>query len=147
MILALNKWDLVKNDPALIQSLDKSLDRQLEFISFVPTIHISALTGEKVDKLFPWLDKIWEQYNHRVPTAAVNRLLETITEKHPPPYSGKKRPNFLYATQVAVRPPSFTFFVKRPEGIHHTYRRYLINQFKEQFGLHLIPIKIFLREK
>jgi len=147
MVIAFNKWDLVKNKPSLIKSLEDSIDRKLGFVSFVPTINISALTGERVKKLFTSIDKVWVQYNSHVSTPAINKALENIVKKHPPPFIGGKRPKFYYATQVSIHPPAFLFFVNRPDSIHLSYKRYLINQFKEQFGLNIIPIKIFFRER
>jgi len=147
MIMAFNKWDLVKNKTPLITSLENSIDRQLGFVSFVPTINISALTGERVNKLFTVIDRVWAQYNSHVPTPAINKTLENIVKKHPPPFIGGKRPKFFYATQVSIHPPVFIFFVNRPDSIHLSYKRYLINQLRKQFGLHLIPIKVFFRER
>ena len=147
MIIAFNKWDLVKNKPPLITSLENSIDRRLGFVSFVPTINISALTGHRVNKLFTLIDRVWAQYNSHVSTPAINKTLENIVKRHPPPFIGGKRPKFFYATQVSIHPPVFIFFVNRPDSIHLSYKRYLINQLRKQFGLHLIPIKVFFRER
>jgi GTP-binding protein len=147
MIIAINKWDLVKNDPYLIRSLEDSVDRQLGFISFVPKIRISALTGERVKKLFALLDTVWEQYDRHAATPAINKALEAIVKNNPPPYSGGKRPKFFYATQVSIHPPTFAIFVNRKNDIHHPYKRYLENQFRIQFGLDLIPIRIVFKER
>jgi len=129
------------------KSLENSIDRQLGFVSFVPTMNISALTGERVKKLFTLIDKVWIQYNSHVSTSAINKTLENIVKSHPPPFIGGKRPKIFYATQVSIHPPVFIFFVNRPDSIHLSYKRYLINQFKKQFGLNLIPIKVFFRER
>jgi len=147
MVIAFNKWDLIKNNPSLIKSLEDSVDRQLGFVSFVPTVNISALTGVRVKKLFKHIDTVWAQYDSRVPTPAVNRVLETIVKKHAPPLVGGRRPKFFYATQVSVHPPTFAIFVNRRDSIHASYEKYLANQFREQFGLHLIPVKMFFKER
>jgi GTP-binding protein len=147
MIIAFNKWDLIKNNTPLITSLENSIDRKLGFVSFVPTINISALTGERVNKLFTVVDRVWAQYNSHVPTPAINKTLEDIVKRHPPPFIGGKRPKFFYATQVSIHPPVFILFVNRPDSIHLSYKRYLINQLRKQFGLNLIPIKVFFRER
>ncbi|OQY15802.1 MAG: ribosome biogenesis GTPase Der [Desulfobacterium sp. 4572_20] len=76
----------VKNNPPLIKSLENSIDRQLGFVSFVPIINISALTGERVKKLFTLIDRVWAQYNSHVSTPAINKTLENIVKRHPPPY-------------------------------------------------------------
>jgi len=147
MVIAFNKWDLVKNNPSLIKSLEDSVDRQLRFVSFIPTVNISALTGVRVNRLFKLIDTVWAQYDSRVPTPVVNKVLEDIVQRHPPPSVGRRRPKFFYATQVSVHPPTFVVFVNRPDSVHASYEKYLANQFREQFGLHLIPVRIFFRER
>jgi GTP-binding protein len=147
MVIAFNKWDLIKDNPSSIRSLEDSVDRQLRFVSFVPRINISALTGERVRGLFKLIDTVWAQYSLRVSTPAINRALEDIVKRHPPPSIGGRRPKFYYATQVSVYPPTFIIFVNYPDSIHSSYERYLVNQFREQFGLNLIPIKIFFRKR
>ncbi len=147
IVIAFNKWDLVKNESSLIRSLEDSVDRQLRFVSFAPKINISALYGERVKKLFTLIDTVWAQYNFHIETPAINRVLKDIVKKHPPPFIGRWRPKFFYATQVSVHPPTFIIFANRPDSVHLSYKRYLINQFRDQFSLNLIPIKIFFRER
>ena len=147
MVIAFNKWDLVKNNPSLIRPLENSIDRQLGFVSFVPTINISALYGERVKKLFTLIDTVWTQYNSHFPTPAINRALENIVKKHPPPLIGGRRLKLFYATQISIHPPTFIIFVNRPDDVHLSYKRYLVNQLREQFGLNHIPIKVFFRER
>ena len=147
IILALNKWDLVKRDPSHIRSVGNAIERQLVFISFAPRLHISALTGEGVAKLFPIIDTVWKQLNTRIPTPALNKALEKAVNRHPPPQSSGRELKLLYATQVSVHPPTIIIFVNRADYVRRTYERYLINQFKAQLGLDLIPLKIVFRER
>jgi len=147
MVKAFNKWDLVKGNPLLRKSLEDSVDRQLGFISFVPTIHISALTGERTNKLFTLIDAVWEQYNTHVPTPIINKALDHIVAKNPPPLVSGKRLKLFYATQVSVQPPTFAIFVNRPDAVRPSFKRYLINQFREQFNLNLIAVKVLFRER
>jgi GTP-binding protein len=147
MVKAFNKWDLVKGNPLLRKSLENSIDRQLRFISFAPTIHISALTGERINKLFTLIDAVWEQYNTHVPTPIINKALEHIVAKNPPPLVSGKRLKLFYATQVSVQPPTFAIFVNRPDAVRPAFKRYLINQFREQFNLNLITVKVLLKER
>lgn len=147
MVIAFNKWDLIKGSPDLITFLEDSIDRQLRFVSFVPRVNISALTGQGVKKLFKLIDTVWAQYNAHVPTPALNRVLGTIVKRQPPPPVGGKTPRLLYATQVSVHPPTFTIFVNRPDSVHASYERYLVNQFREQFGLHSVMLKIVFKER
>ena len=147
IILALNKWDLVKTDPFLIRSVGNAMERRLVFISFAPRLHISALTGEGVAKLFPVIDTVWKQLNTRIPTPALNKVLEKAVDRHPPPQSSGRALKLLYATQVSVHPPTIIIFVNRADYVRRTYERYLINQFKAQLGLDRIPLKIVFRER
>ena len=147
MVKAFNKWDLVKGNPLLRKSLEDSIDRQLGFISFVPTINISALTGERVNKLFTLIDAVWEQYNTHVPTPIINKALDHIVAKNPPPLVGGKRLKLFYATQVSAQPPTFAIFVNRPDAVRPSFERYLLNQFREHFSLNLIALKILFRER
>ena len=147
MVKAFNKWDLVKGNPLLRKSLEDSIDRLLGFISFVPTINISALTGERVNKLFTLIDAVWEQYNTHVPTPIINKALDHIVAKNPPPLVGGKRLKLFYATQVSAQPPTFAIFVNRPDAVRPSFERYLLNQFREHFNLNLITLKILFRER
>lgn len=147
IVRAFNKWDLVRGNPDLLNSLDNSIDRHLGFVSFVPTIRISAITGEKVGKLFQAVDAVWTQYNTRVPTPLINKALERIVTKVPPPGVGGRRLKFFYATQISVQPPTFVIFANRPDSVRISYERYLINQLRENLELDLIPIKICFRER
>ena len=147
VILAVNKWDLVKNDTEKIKQLNLDIERQLQFISYAPRINISALTGERVVKIFNKIDTVFEQFNMRVNTGAVNRLIEDMIFKRPPPLVGRTRLKFYYATQTGTRPPTFIVFVNRPKAVHFSYERFIINQIRENFGLNNIPIRVIFRER
>lgn len=147
MIIAFNKWDLIKNDRSRVNSLNNAIDRQLDFIPFVPRLNISALTGENVRKVFSIIENVWDQYNTNIATPFINDMLKKITEDHPPPYVGGRMLKFFYSTQVSVRPPVFVIFVNRPADVIASYKRYIINQFRKRLGLHHIPIKIFFRAR
>jgi len=145
MIKAFNKWDLLKGNPDLLNSLEVSIERHLDFVAFVPVIRISALTGERIGKLFQAIDAVWTQYNTRVPTPLLNRALEDVVRKTPPPSVGGKNLKLFYATQISVQPPTFVIFANRPDSIRTSYKRYLINQFRANLKLDLIPIKMHFR--
>jgi GTP-binding protein len=147
MVLAVNKWDLVKGDPRAGKRLDDQIARQLKFLSFVPRLNISALTGERVMKLLPKIDQVYEQFSTRAPTPAVNTAIREIMEKHPPPRSGRGRLKFLYAAQVRSRPPTFVLFVNRPEMVHFSYERFVVNELRARLGLELTPIRLKFRER
>ncbi len=147
VILAMNKWDLVKKDPEKKKRLSDTLDRQLSFLSFAPRLYVSALTGEKVKNLFGKIDLLHGQLFRRIDTSVVNKALTHIVKKNPPPKMGPGRLKFLYATQTGVMPPSFALFVNRPDLVHFTYQRYLVNRFREQFDLNEVPIRLKFKKK
>ncbi len=147
MVKAFNKWDLVQGKPTLRKSLEDSIDRQLGFISFVPTVYVSALTGERINTLYTLIDAVWEQYNTHVPTPIVNKALNHVVEKNPPPLVSGKRLKLFYATQVSSQPPTFAIFVNRPDIVRPSFKRYLINQFREQFNLNSITVKVLFKER
>jgi GTPase len=147
VILAVNKWDLVKKDPEKKKHLVNTLDRQMSFLSFAPQLYMSALTGEKVKALFEKIDLLHGQLFRRIDTNIVNKALTLMVQKNPPPKMGRGRLRFFYATQTGVMPPSFALFVNRPDLVHFTYERYLLNQFREQLDLNEVPIRLKFRKK
>ncbi len=147
IVLAVNKWDLIKKDAERKKRLELSIDRQLQFISYAPQINISALTGEKVNKLFDKIDLVYDQFNMRVNTGAVNRSIDEMIQKRPPPVTGRTRLKFYYATQTGTRPPTFVVFVNRPDAVHFSYKRFMINQLREIFKLNNTPIDVIFRER
>lgn len=148
VVLAVNKWDLVKGDTRERTTLDNSIERQLKFISYAPRLNLSALTGEGVMKLFGRIDRVFEQFSMRIGTGALNRALKRITEEHPPPRIGRGgRLKFLYATQTRTRPPTFVMFLNRPDMLHFSYERFLINRLREYFRLDSTPIKLNFRKR
>ncbi len=147
IVVALNKWDLIKTDDSKRKALQRSLERELGFLDFAPKVRTSALTGEGIRKLFDQIDRVYAQFSSSVKTSDLNRVLKQITSNHPPPLIGHKRPGFSYATQVNIRPPTFLIFVNRPDLIQPNYQRYLVNQFRSRLGLTLTPIRIILKKK
>jgi len=147
VILAVNKWDLMKGKTREIQSLKNAMERQLKFVSFAPRINLSALTGERVMKLFGKIDLLYEQFSRRISTPKVNSAVQEMIEKHPPSRIGRGRLKLFYATQTGTRPPTFVVFVNRPDMIHFSYERFLINQLRERFRLELTPIKLRFQER
>ena len=147
VILALNKWDLVKKDPEKKKHLADTLDMQLSFLSFAPKLYVSALTGEKINKIFQEIDLLRGQLFSRTETSIVNKVLADIVQKNPPPKMGPGRLKFLYATQTGVMPPSFAIFANRPDLVHFSYERYMMNQLREQLGLNQVPIRIKFKKR
>jgi GTP-binding protein len=147
LVLAVNKWDLLKGEAQKRAALELDIERQLKFISFAPRVNISALTGERVMKLFNKINVVHEQFSRRISTSSLNSALRKMIDRHPPPIVGRGRLKFNYATQVRSRPPTFVLFVNKPAAVHFSYERYLINQIKSRFQLESTPIRLVFREK
>lgn len=147
IVLAVNKWDLIKGDDEKRKQLNLDIDRQLQFITYAPRINISALTGERVKKLFEKIDLVYDHFSTRVPTAEVNRAIEEMMHKRPPAITGTTRLKFYYATQTGTRPPTFVVFVNRSGAVHFSYKRFMINQLREIFNLNNTPINVIFRER
>ena len=147
IVIAVNKWDLVKKDPEKKKNLEKAFDLQLGFVSFAPRLNLSALTGEGAKNLLGKVDLVYDEFSRKVETPAVNRALEEICRKKPPPRSGRLHLKLSYATQIGVRPPTFAVFANRPDMLHFSYHRFLINQFRERLDLGHVPIKLVFKKK
>lgn len=146
-IVILNKWDLLSKDNATIGSWALQVKDTLKFLDFAPILSLSALTGQRVIKIFELIDRVYGEYTCRLATSKINAELEDITRRLPPPRY-RNRPNKInYATQFSIKPPSFLLFVRDPKGIYFSYERYLKNQFRERFGLDHVPIRLIFRKK
>ncbi|MBW2357159.1 MAG: GTP-binding protein [Deltaproteobacteria bacterium] len=147
VVLVVNKWDLIKDDTRKSEGIDNAIDRQLQFISFAPRINLSALTGHRVMKLFDKINLVYDQFSRRISTSSVNTAIQKMIEKHPPPRIGRGRLKFLYATQPRIRPPTFVVFVNRPDMVHFSYERFLVNQLRAHFQLEFTPIKLKFKKR
>ncbi|MBW2560278.1 MAG: ribosome biogenesis GTPase Der [Deltaproteobacteria bacterium] len=146
-ILILNKWDLIEKDNSTIGTHVQYVKDTLKYLDFSPIITISALSGQRVTKVFDLINTVYDQYSQRVSTSLLNTKLEGFTTKLPPPRY-RNRPNKInYATQIAVRPPTFVFFVREPKGIHFSYERYLSNRIHEELGFEHTPVRLIFRKK
>jgi len=147
LIIVVNKWDLIKKDQYKIKAMMDSIERRLKFVDYAPRINISALTGENVGLVFKKVDLVYKQINTRIKTSVVNEGLQEILRLHPPPMKGGKILKLYYATQVDVMPPTFVIFANNPKWVTSSYERFLINQFRERFGLENSPIKLVFKER
>jgi GTP-binding protein len=146
LILAINKWDLVKDREAALRRLRDRLGISLSQARGVPLLTLSALTGGGVDKLLPKVLAVFEIWSRRVATGELNRWLAEVGERHPPPVSKGRRVRLRYITQAKSRPPTFILFASRPEGLPDSYLRYLTNELREAFDLPGVPIRLHLRK-
>jgi GTPase len=146
IIVAVNKWDLVKGTDAA-DDFDERMRRRLKFLEYAPVLHISAKTGERTPRLLETIDRVAEARNRRVSTGELNRFVEAVTAAHPPSSPGRKAVRILYAAQVGVAPPSFVFFTNVATTFHFSYSRFLVNQLRDSFGFLGTPIRIQVRAR
>lgn len=147
MVLVVNKWDLVEKDTYTMEKYRAAAAEALDFMPYVPAVFISAKFNQRVPQVMERALLVIEERQKRVPTAALNKMLREAVEKHPPPSRPGKWVKFYYATQVDISPPSFVFFCNYAEAVHFSYRRYLENQLREQFGFVGTPIRIRFRNR
>lgn len=146
LVIAVNKWDSVRDKKAALQKLYDRLEISLNQVRGIPIVTFSAKSGKGVDGLIPAVLKIYESWNRRIGTGPLNRWLVEMIENHPPPLSRGRRIKLRYMTQAKTRPPTFAVFVSRPEGLPESYTRYLVNAMREDFDLKGVPIRLFPRK-
>lgn len=146
-ILLLNKWDLVEKDATAAKRYMDEVRERLKFLRFAPVLTISARTGQRVFKIFDWVETVYEQFSTRVSTGQLNRVFEAIVKKHQPPVHKGRLVKFYYATQVVAAPPTFVCFVNDPDGVHFSYKRYMVNELREALGLDRTPLRLIFRKR
>jgi GTP-binding protein len=146
-VLCLNKWDAVDKDHKTFDQVAAEIRRHLGPHGHVPIVSMSALSGQRVARLFPAVDQVFTEWRRRVPTAEVNTFLEDAVRNLPPPVSGRKRTRLYYMTQVSSGPPVFATFTSYPEGIATAYQRYLVNRLRDTFGFAGVPVTIRYRKR
>lgn len=146
-VIAVNKWDAVEKDGNTMNKFQKELEVDFSFMSYAPIVFISALTGQRIDKLFEQIVSTHEQNCRRISTGMLNDMLSYATAKVQPPSDKGKRLKLYYMTQASTKPPTFVVFCNRSDLFHFSYQRYIENQIRETFGLTGTPIKIVVRER
>jgi GTP-binding protein len=147
VVVLVNKWDAIEKDAYTINEYTDQVRHALNFMPYVPLIFISAKSGQRVDKILPEVITVYEARYQRVPTAQLNRLMRQVISRHPAPQKGGIRVKFNYATQANVDPPTFVFFVSRPEWVHFSYQRYLENQIRAEHPFPGTPIRLVFRAR
>ncbi len=142
LVLVVNKWDLPEKDEKTMGNYVAEVRRRFKYLPFAPLVFVSALTGQRVNKIMPIVAEVFEEFNRRIPTAQLNKGLEEFLQRNPPSMVRGQRIKFYYAAQGAVRPPTFVLFTSRPDAVHFSYQRYLTNCFREKFGFDQVPIRI-----
>ena len=146
LMIAVNKWDIVKNRMQAMQALGDRLQTSLPQVRGIPIIRLSALTGQNINKLIPAAFKIFEVWNQRISTGKLNQWLTMMTERHPPPIKSGRRIRIRYITQAKTRPPTFIIFSSKGTELPEAYKRFLVNGIREDFNLLGVPIRILARK-
>ncbi len=147
VVLVVNKWDLIEKDEYTMQDYIQHVRTRLKFLSHAPLLFISALTGEGVDEVIPLALQVRQERFTRIPTGELNRFLQDIMARHAPPSKGRRRLKVYYATQAAIDPPTFVFFVNDPQLVHFSYKRYLENRLQERLGLTGTPLLLKFKKR
>ncbi len=147
MIIAVNKWDAVEKDTHTANKFTEKVKSILSFVPYAQVIYISALTGQRVYKLFEILEAVIQNHQLRVATGVLNEILTEAVAMQQPPTDKGKRLKLFYITQVSIKPPTFVIFVNDKKLMHFSYERYIENKIREAFGFAGTPIKIFIRER
>jgi GTP-binding protein len=148
LVIALNKWDLLE------EKTDRTFDeyvtamrREVPFLDFAPVVSISAKTGQRVSRVLELAVDVWGERRKRIPTPELNRLIRAASLRQAPPAGKLGPPKIFYATQVAVAPPTFVFFARHADQVHFSYKRFLENQLRDEFGFDGTPVRLVFRER
>lgn len=147
IIVAVNKWDLIEKNDKTIYEFTNKIKTTLSFMPYAEYIFISALTGQRLDKLFDLVDIVRQSQTLRIQTGVLNEIISEATIMVQPPSDKGRRLKVFYATQTGVKPPTFVIFVNDKELMHFSYQRYLENKIREAFGFRGTPLKFFIRER
>ncbi|MBK07172.1 MAG: ribosome biogenesis GTPase Der [Deltaproteobacteria bacterium] len=147
IIIVVNKWDLVKRSQQAMKEFEEEVRYKFKYLHYAPIVFCSALTGKRLHKVFEKIDEVYEAYRYRIPTGELNRFFTEMVEYHPPPVYRGRPIKFYYVTQVRVAPPSFMISANQPNAAHVTYKRFIINSLRANFGFEGVPIKLFFRQR
>ena len=146
-IICVNKWDLVDKETGTMEKMRKDIMRDLSFMSYAPILFISAMTGQRTDRIFELVNFVHDQTNMRITTGMLNDVLADAQARVQPPTDKGRRLKIYYMTQTGVCPPNFVIFCNKKELFHFSYQRYIENQIRAVFGLEGTPIRIVIRQK
>ena len=147
-IIVVNKWDAVEDkETNTMRDKEAAVRNDLSYMTYAPVVFLSALTGQRVDKLFDVIREVYTQNTSRITTGALNSVLADATARVQPPTDKGRRLKIYYMTQAGTKPPHFVIFCNDARLFHFSYQRYLENQIREVFGLKGTPVRITIRQK
>ena len=146
-IIVVNKWDAIEKDDKTMDHMRQDIRRDLSYMTYAPIVFISALTGQRVDRLFDLINYVNDQASLRITTGMLNTVLADATARVQPPTDKGRRLKIYYMTQIGIKPPHFVCFCNDAKLFHFSYQRYLENQLRGVFGLEGTPIRLTIRQK
>ncbi|WP_458460787.1 ribosome biogenesis GTPase Der, partial [Paenibacillus sp.] len=146
-IIVVNKWDSIEKDDKTMDRMRNDVRRDLSYMTYAPIVFISALTGQRVDRLFDLINYVNDQASMRITTGMLNSVLADATARVQPPTDKGRRLKIYYMTQVGIKPPHFVIFCNDAKLFHFSYQRYLENQIRNTFGLEGTPVRLTIRQK
>ena len=146
-IIVVNKWDAVDKDGKTMDKMRQEVMRDLSYMTYAPIVFISALTGQRVERLFELINYVNNQAATRISTGMLNNVLADATARVQPPTDKGRRLKIYYMTQAGIRPPHFVCFCNDARLFHFSYQRYLENQIRSTFGLEGTPVRMTVRQK
>ena len=146
-IIVVNKWDAIEKDGKTMDRMRQDVMRDLSYMTYAPIVFISALTGQRVDRLFDLINYVNDQASLRITTGMLNSVLADATARVQPPTDKGRRLKIYYMTQVGIKPPHFVCFCNDARLFHFSYQRYLENQIRSTFGLEGTPVRLTVRQK
>lgn len=147
VVIVVNKWDAVEKDEKTMKELEQKIREHFLFLSYAPIVFLSAKTKKRIHTLMPMINTASDNHSMRVETSVLNDVIMDAVAMNPTPTDKGRRLKIYYATQVAVKPPTFVVFVNEPELMHFSYERFLENRIRDAFGFEGTPIKIYARER
>ncbi len=147
LVIVVNKWDAIERDEKTAKAFAEQVALKMPFVHYAPILYLSGLTGLKVPRLLEAVDRVREAQRQRIGTGELNRWLEKCIERHQPPIVGHRRVKLYFATQVAVEPPTIMVSCNYVDGVHFSYQRYLVNQFREAFDVVGTPVRLVFRTR
>jgi GTP-binding protein len=146
-VIVVNKWDAVEKDDKTMKKMEQKIRDEFQFLTYAPVVFVSAKHQSRIHTLFPAINLAYENYQKQVQTSVINDLIQDAVAMNPTPIHNHGKAQFNYATQVAIKPPTFVVYVNNPDFVHFSYERYLQNQIRSAIDFTGTPIKLILRKK
>ena len=146
-MIVVNKWDAIEKNDRTMREYEQEIRRILSFVPYAEIMYVSAQTGQRLQQIYDRIDMVIENQTMRIATGVLNEIIMEAVAMQQPPSDKGKRLKLYYATQVAVKPPTFVLFVNDRELMHFSYTRYLENKIREAFGFRGTSLKFFVRER